>query len=81
MKKQAAHSLSLHTCHHKDGRVLSMHMGGGGGGAGGSSPPPPKVPSFSPKRRVAKTKREREEVGNVYYLVAVIIPVNSIPLN
>ena len=47
-------------------------------------PPPPKVPSVSPKRRVAREKergREREKVGNVYYLGAMIIHVNSIPLN
>ena len=42
-------------------------------------PPPPKAPSFSTKRRVAREKergREREEVGNVYYLGAMIISVN-----
>ena len=55
------------------GRVLSMG-GGGGGGEGGSFPP--KAPSFSPKRRVAKELergKEREEMGNVYYLGALII--------
>ena len=62
-------------------RVLSR--GGGGGGEGKrETPPPPKAPSFSPKRRVASKgeRGRREEVGNVYYLDAMIIQchVNSI---
>ena len=54
-------------------RVLSIIIGGGGLG---EAPPPPH-----PQKKSSKRKRETEEVGNVYYLGAVMIHVNSIPLN
>ena len=47
-------------------RVLSM---GGGGGGRGEAPPSPQSTQLLPQRRVARQKkREREEMGNVYYL-------------
>ena len=43
---------------------------------------PPKSIQLLPQTKSSKRKREREEVGNItYYLGAMIIHVNNIPLN